>query len=94
MVRIPRKQNLCTYATIGGVLYLKCFVVVAQGKCAEAEPLFKRSLAITEKVYGRDHSEVTTILDNLGGLLKTLVRCSIFTVARGLCFFSLVPKVE
>ncbi len=36
----------------------------AQGKYAEAEPLYKRSLAISEKALGPDHPEVATSLNN------------------------------
>ena len=37
----------------------------AQGRYAEAEPLFRRSLAIWEKTLGPDHPEVATGLNNL-----------------------------
>ncbi len=37
-----------------------------QGKYAEAEPLYKRSLAIKEKALGPDHPRVATSLNNLG----------------------------
>ena len=40
----------------------------AQGKDAEAEPLYKRSLAISEKNHGRTHPEVAASLDNLADL--------------------------
>ncbi|MCV4691476.1 tetratricopeptide repeat protein, partial [Escherichia coli] len=39
----------------------------AQGQYALAEPLFKRSLAITEKALGPDHPDVATSLNNLAG---------------------------
>ncbi|CAN0234238.1 unnamed protein product [Scytosiphon promiscuus] len=42
-----------------------------QGKFEEAEPLYKRSLAIDEKVYGPDHPEVATDLNNWAGLLES-----------------------
>ncbi|CAN0543991.1 unnamed protein product, partial [Ectocarpus sp. 8 AP-2014] len=35
-----------------------------------AEPLYKRSLAIDEKVYGLDHPEVATDLNNWAELLR------------------------
>ncbi len=41
-----------------------------QGRCAEAEPLYKRALAIKEKVLGPEHPEVATSLSNLGLLLN------------------------
>jgi Tfp pilus assembly protein PilF len=36
-----------------------------QGKYAEAEPLYKRALAIKEKTLGPDHPDVATSLHNL-----------------------------
>ena len=46
----------------------------AQGKLNEALALFKRSRAIDEKVYGPDHPEVATDLNNEAVLLKKMVR--------------------
>ena len=43
-------------------------VYYAQGKYAEAELLFERSLALWKKVMGRDHPDVATSLNNLAGL--------------------------
>ena len=40
----------------------------AQVKYAEAEPLYRRSLAIGEKVLGPDHPDVATSLNNLAEL--------------------------
>ncbi len=37
-----------------------------QGKYAEAEPFFQRSIAIYEKALGTEHPDVTIILNNLG----------------------------
>ena len=45
-----------------------------QGNYADAERLYKRSLAIYEKALGPDHSEVATSLNNLGELYLTLER--------------------
>ena len=45
---------------------------VAQGRYAEAEPLYKRSLAIQEKALGPDHPDVGTSLNNLAGLYTAL----------------------
>ena len=36
-----------------------------QGKFTEAEPLYQRSLAITEKTYGPTHLAVASVLDNM-----------------------------
>ena len=37
----------------------------AEGRYADAEPLFKRSLAIWEKALGPDHPDVAASLNNL-----------------------------
>ena len=42
-----------------------------QGRYADAEPLFKRSLAIREKALGLDHLNVATSLNNLAVLYGT-----------------------
>ncbi len=39
-----------------------------QGKYAQAEPLYRRALAIREKVLGPEHPAVATSLNNLAGL--------------------------
>jgi CHAT domain-containing protein/tetratricopeptide (TPR) repeat protein len=39
-----------------------------QGRYADAEPLFRRSLAMDEAALGRDHPTVATTLSNLAGL--------------------------
>ena len=48
--------------------------VTFQGKYEEAEPLYRRSLAIREKVYGPDHPAVARGLNNWAALLETQVR--------------------
>ena len=47
----------------------------AQGKFEEALALYKRSRAIDEKVYGPDHPEVATDLNNEAVLLQKMVSC-------------------
>ena len=42
----------------------------------EAEPLYRRALAITEKSLGPDHPNVATALNNLAGLLRATNRLS------------------
>ncbi len=42
----------------------------AQGKYAEAEPLYKRALAIWEKAMGPDHPQVALVLENMAELYK------------------------
>ena len=41
-----------------------------QGRYAEAEPLYKRALAIREKTLGPDHPDVANSLNNLAGLYQ------------------------
>ncbi len=42
----------------------------AQGRYAEAEPLYQRSLAIVEKALGPEHPHVATSLNNLARLYR------------------------
>jgi len=51
-------------------LYLNesAFAFHAAGQYSEAKPLFERSLAIFEKVLGKEHPDVASILNNLAGL--------------------------
>ena len=46
----------------------------AQGRYAEAEPLYKRSLAINEKALGPDHPDVALSLNNLAELYRAQSR--------------------
>jgi tetratricopeptide (TPR) repeat protein len=47
-----------------------------QGDYPKAEPLFQRSLEISEKSLGRDHRDVATTLNNLAGLYRAQGRYS------------------
>ena len=42
----------------------------AQGKYAEAEPLYQRALAIREKALGPEHPDVANSLNNLAVLYR------------------------
>ena len=42
----------------------------AEGRYADAEPAIKQSLAIREKVLGRDHVDVARSLNNLADLYQ------------------------
>ncbi len=42
----------------------------AQGNYAEAEPLYRRSLAIQEKALGPEHPNVVQSLENYAALLR------------------------
>ena len=39
-------------------------------RLAEAEPLFRRALAISEKSFGPEHPNVAIVLNNLAQLLR------------------------
>jgi hypothetical protein len=41
-----------------------------QGQYAQADPLYKRSLAIWEKTLGLDHPSVATSLENMAQLYR------------------------
>ena len=47
---------------------------VDQGRYAEAEPLYKRALAIREKALGPEHPDVATSLENYAALLRETAR--------------------
>ena len=51
-----------------------------QGQYAQAEPLYKRALAIAEKALGPDHPLVAT---NLNNLALDSVELGVFTLAAG-----------
>ena len=46
----------------------------AEARYAEAEPLFKRSLAILEKALGPEHPDVAASLENYASLLRQTAR--------------------
>ena len=43
-------------------------------RCAEAEPLFQRALAIREQALGPEHPDVATGLENYAALLRQTER--------------------
>ncbi|OIP63615.1 MAG: hypothetical protein AUK30_08190 [Nitrospirae bacterium CG2_30_70_394] len=45
-----------------------------QGHYAQAEPLYRRSLAISERALGPDHPDVATSLENLAALYRATQR--------------------
>ena len=54
--------------SLGASLNNLGLVYSAQGKYAEAEPLYKRALVIVDKVLGPEHPSVATGLNNLAAL--------------------------
>ena len=55
-----------------GLDYHDCFVA-NQGKYDDAEPLYKRALAIREETLGPRHPDVAGSLNSLAGLLVSQV---------------------
>ena len=45
-----------------------------KGQYAQAEPLFKRAMAIAENALGPDHLELARVLENLATLYRSLKR--------------------
>ncbi len=64
----PQDRRLATSLNNLAVLYR------AQGKYPEAEPLYKRALAIREKALGPDHPDVAASLYNLAVLYHPVHR--------------------
>ncbi len=50
--------------------------MVTQGRYAEAEPLYQRSLAIREKALGPEHPHVAESLENYAALLRQTARAN------------------
>jgi tetratricopeptide (TPR) repeat protein len=59
LVRRPEHPNVATSLNSLAELYR------AQGRYAEAEPLYTHALAIGEKQFGPEHPNVATLLRNL-----------------------------
>jgi tetratricopeptide (TPR) repeat protein len=55
----------------GTVLHNLAYVYKAMGKYDQAEPLYQRDLAMTEKALGNDHPSVATTLNNLARLYES-----------------------
>ncbi len=64
----PQDPRLATSLNNLAVLY------EARGRYAEAEPLYKRALAIVEKALGPEHPDVATSLENYAALLRKTER--------------------
>lgn len=72
---------ICSTPYLALTALLSIFAIF-QGKFKEAEPLYKHSLAVYERVCGPDHREVAAVLNNRAGLLErqvhspeTVLRC-------------------
>ncbi len=64
----PDDERLATSLNNLAALYY------SQGNYAEAEPLFKRSLALREKALGPDHPNLALMLENYAVLLRNMQR--------------------
>jgi len=62
LVRERYTENHPKFAT---AIYWQAYTFESQRRYAEAEPLFKRALAIDEKTLGPDHQDVGEVLSNL-----------------------------
>jgi tetratricopeptide (TPR) repeat protein len=58
------------HADIGADLNCLAELYSAQGKYAQAEPLYKSSLSILEKAYGPKHPNIATVLNNYAAVLR------------------------
>jgi tetratricopeptide (TPR) repeat protein len=68
---LPSDCNLPDYAA---VLSNLADLYYTQGKYAQAEPLYQRSLAIREKALGLDHPDVATSLERMALLYGKIGR--------------------
>ncbi len=68
---MPRLVTLVTSVTL---LQVARVLRDTQGKYAEAEPLYQRSLAILEKTLGPEHPNVALSLENYAALLRKTKR--------------------
>ena len=67
------EESIPTDHHVAKILNRLAQVYEEQGKLDAAEPLFKRALAIYEKVFGNEHQYVATALNNLGLLYEAQV---------------------
>lgn len=67
--------------------------VIFQGKYEEAEPMYARSLAIREDVYGPDHINVALGLNNWAEFLMSQVRATRTIKGSSILFFALSTRV-
>ena len=70
------KERISIRYSIATVLHNLAVLYQDQGKYSEAEPLFKRALAIDEKTLGPDHPSVAKVLGNLAVLYQAQGRYS------------------
>jgi tetratricopeptide (TPR) repeat protein len=69
-LRSEKRRSVPEHPDVAASLNNLAQLYKAQGRYADAEPLFKRSLAISEKTLGPDHPNVAASLNNLAQLYK------------------------
>jgi esterase/lipase superfamily enzyme/Flp pilus assembly protein TadD len=67
-VTLARERYTEAHPKFATAIFWLGYTFKSQGRTAEAEPLFKRALAIEEKALGPDHPDVGTLLNNLAVL--------------------------
>ena len=63
----------------------------SMGNYAKAEELYRRVLLSSEKILGSEHAGTLTSLNNVAGLLSSLVQSILMTSASSACLFSTSP---
>ncbi len=59
-----------------GMVWPHGLFMYSQGRYGQAEPLYKRTLAIWEKAFGPDHPKVAISLENYAALLRKTDRAN------------------
>jgi tetratricopeptide (TPR) repeat protein len=68
---IARRQSLSDPIPLATSLSYLAELYRSQGRYAEAEPLYRRALQITEQQLGAEHPDTATSLNNLAGLYRS-----------------------
>ena len=71
--RWGRKATWLTTWPARFVIFTITLFLANQGMFDDAEPLYKRALAVREETLGPRHPDVATSLDNLGVILESQV---------------------
>ena len=66
----PGKSAGSDHSDAASILNKRALQHIARGRYAQAEPLYKRALAINEKAFGPDYPNVVMILENIAGLYR------------------------
>ncbi len=71
MAALAKAKHGEASAEHGRALGWMAMLLQLQGQIAEAEPLFKQSLAILEKALPPDHPDTATAINNIGASCRT-----------------------